>query len=174
MFKFQQQKNDKDGNALYMVEIPASLTAHAQVMSVDEFGKKQKVYGPGSYTGITSTYPGTDGTTGALSLTGSNTFEEGTNHNYWDIQTRNQDAGNYSDGMYKVFITVDKKQASHLSGSLSILVTRVWLSLLAMLRMRQPCHYTIHTRKALSSLVINSLLLSISLLDIHITLYPIT
>lgn len=109
VFKFQQQKNDKDGNALYMVEIPASLTAHAQVMSVDEFGKKQKVYGPGRYTGITRTYPGTDGTTGALSLTGSNTFEEGTNHNYWDIQTRNQDAGNYSDGMYKVFITVDKK-----------------------------------------------------------------
>lgn len=109
VFKFQQQKNDADGNAVYMVEIPASLTAHAQVMSVDEFGKKQKVYGPGSYTGITTTYPGTDGTTGALSLTGSNTFEEGTNHNYWDIQTRNEDAGNYSDGMYKVFITVDKK-----------------------------------------------------------------
>lgn len=109
VFKFQQQKNDTEGNAVYMVEIPASLTAHAQVMSVDEFGKKQKVYGPGSYTGITRTYPGTDGTTGALGLTGSNTFEEGTNHNYWDIQTRNLDAGNYSDGMYKVFITVDKK-----------------------------------------------------------------
>ena len=109
VFKFQQQKNDDDDNAVYMVEIPASLTAHAQVMSVDEFGKPQKVYGPGSYTKMTSTYPGTDGTTGALSLTGSNTFEEGTNHNYWDIQTRNEDAGNYSDGMYKVFITVDKK-----------------------------------------------------------------
>ncbi|MDY4843662.1 MAG: hypothetical protein SO154_06280 [Prevotella sp.] len=109
VFKFQEQKNDADGNAVYMVEIPASLTAHAQVMSVDEFGKKQKVYGPGSYTGITRTYPGTDGTTGALSLTGSNTFEEGTNHNYWDIQTRNEDADKYSDGMYKVFITVDKK-----------------------------------------------------------------
>lgn len=109
VFKFQQQKNDDDGNAVYMVDIPASLTAHAQVMSVDEFGKPKKVYGPGSYTGITSTYPGTDGTTGALGLTGSNTFEEGTTHNYWDIQTRNQDAGNYSDGMYKVFITVDKK-----------------------------------------------------------------
>ena len=108
VFKFQQQKNDDDGNAVYMVEIPASLTAHAQVMRVNEFGKAVKVYGPGSYTGITRTYPGTDGTTGALSLTGSNTFEEGTNHNYWDIQTRNQDAGNYSDGMYKVFITVDK------------------------------------------------------------------
>ena len=109
VFKFQQQKNDDDDNAVYMVEIPASLTAHAQVMSVDEFGNPQKVYGPGSYTKMTSAYLGTDGTTGALSLTGSNTFEEGTNHNYWDIQTRNEDAGNYSDGMYKVFITVDKK-----------------------------------------------------------------
>lgn len=109
VFKFQQQKNDDDDNAVYMVEIPASLTAHAQVMSVDEFGNPQKVYGPGSYTKMTSASLGTDGTTGALSLTGSNTFEEGTNHNYWDIQTRNEDAGNYSDGMYKVFITVDKK-----------------------------------------------------------------
>lgn len=46
VFKFQQQGNDDEGNAVYMVEIPASLTAHAQVMSVDEFGKPQKVYGP--------------------------------------------------------------------------------------------------------------------------------
>ena len=43
VFKFQQQKNDADGNAVYKVEIPASLTAHAQVMSVDAFGKPQKV-----------------------------------------------------------------------------------------------------------------------------------
>ena len=35
VFKFQQQKNDKDGNALYMVEIPASLTTRVQVMYVD-------------------------------------------------------------------------------------------------------------------------------------------
>lgn len=43
VFKFQQQKNDatiesgKDYE-VYKVEIPASLTAHAQVMYVDEFG----------------------------------------------------------------------------------------------------------------------------------------
>ena len=107
VFKFQQQKSDADGNAVYKVEIPASLTAHAQVMSVDAFGKPQKVYGPGHFCSITSNYPGTDKATGSENLTGSTTFDEG-NNNYWDIQTRNQSATQYSDGMYEVFITVDK------------------------------------------------------------------
>lgn len=108
VFKFQQQGNDKDGNAVYKVEIPASLTAHAQVMSVDVFGKKQKVYGPGEVCRITSTYPVTDKTTtiDPLSLKGSITFDEG--GNYWEIQTRNQSPTIYSDGMYEVYITVDK------------------------------------------------------------------
>lgn len=106
VFKFQQQGNDTDGNAVYKVEIPASLTAHAQVMSVDAFGKKQKVYGPGNARSITSTYPGTDNTIGPLDLTGSTTFDEGSN--YWDIQTRNQSPSIYSDGMYEVYITVNK------------------------------------------------------------------
>ena len=106
VFKFQQQGNDNEGNAVYKVEIPASLTAHAQVMSVDAFGKKQKVYGPGNVCKITSTYPVTDKTTEPLRLTGSTTFDEGTN--YWDIQTRNESKTNYSDGMYEVYITVDK------------------------------------------------------------------
>ena len=107
VFKFQQQKNDADGNAVYKVEIPASLTAHAQVMSVDAFGKPRKVYGPGHFCSITSNYPGTDKATASQNLTGSTTFDEG-NNNYWDIQTRNQSATQYSDGMYEVFITVDK------------------------------------------------------------------
>lgn len=107
VFKFQQQKNDADGNAVYKVEIPASLTAHAQVMSVDAFGKLRKVYGPGHFCSITSNYPGTDKATGSENLTGSTTFDEG-NNNYWNIQTRNQSATQYSDGMYEVFITVDK------------------------------------------------------------------
>lgn len=112
VFKFQQQKNDTEGNAVYMVEIPASLTAHAQVMSVDEFGKPQKVYGPVNPTktgyGISYTRPKTGQTQeGQLALAGSDpeTFDEGTN--YWDINTRNETADNYSDGMYKVFITMD-------------------------------------------------------------------
>lgn len=111
VFKFQQQENDTKDNAVYMVEIPASLTAHAQVMSVDEFGKPQKVYGPGSAFGISYTCPTTIEAikTGLLKLAGSDpeTFNEGTN--YWDIVSRNHSETEYSDGMYKVFITVDKK-----------------------------------------------------------------
>lgn len=110
VFKFQQQENDTEDNAVYMVEIPASLTAHAQVMSVDEFGKPQKVYGPGSAFGISYTCPTTIEAikTGQLKLAGSDpeTFNEGTN--YWDIVSRNHSETEYSDGMYKVFITVDK------------------------------------------------------------------
>lgn len=109
VFKFQQQKDDAEGNAVYMVEIPASLTAHAQVMSVDAFGKPKKVYGPVSAYGISYTCPEIGKTTaGQLALAGSNpeTFDEGTN--YWDIKTRNERADEYSDGMYEVFITVNK------------------------------------------------------------------
>lgn len=109
VFKFQQQKDDAEGNAVYMVEIPASLTAHAQVMSVDAFGKPKKVYGPDRAYGISYTCPEIGKTTaGRLALAGSNpkTFDEGTN--YWDIKTRNVSATDYSDGMYEVFITVNK------------------------------------------------------------------
>lgn len=113
VFKFLQQKNDEEGNAVYKVEIPASLTAHAQVMSVDEFGKPQKVYGPVNTTDtgydISYTCPNTGLTKeGLLALAGSDpkTFGEGTN--YWNIVSRNETATNYTDGMYEVYITVDK------------------------------------------------------------------
>ena len=106
VFKFQQQKDDAEGNAVYKVEIPASLTAHAQVMSVDAFGKIKKVYGPGSAYGISYTCPETGMTTSQLDLTSSETQNEG--NNYWNIKTRNERADEYSDGMYEVFITVDK------------------------------------------------------------------
>lgn len=105
VFKFQQQKNDDEGNAVYMVEIPASLTAHAQVMSVNEFGKAVKVYGPGSAYDISKTCPETNMATDQLILSGSETLDEGTN--YWNIATRNESESEYSDGMYQVFITID-------------------------------------------------------------------
>ena len=106
VFKFQQQKDDAKGNDVYKVEIPASLTAHAQVMSVDAFGKIKKVYGPGSVCEISKDRPETDATTDLLDLTGSEKQEEG--NNFWNITTRNVSAKDYSDGMYEVFITVDK------------------------------------------------------------------
>lgn len=111
VFKFQQQKNQKiDGTdyEVYKVEIPASLTAHAQVMYVDEIGKKQNIFGPASTNGcgISYTYPVTDGDTGWKDLTKYTKFEE--KDNYWNFVSRNETAENYSDGMYELYIAFDK------------------------------------------------------------------
>ena len=106
VFKFQQQKNDDEGNAVYMVEIPASVTAHAQIMSVDELGKAVKVYGPGSAYGISSNNPQVSQSVSNTSLVSSTTFDEGTN--YWNITSRNETSSEYTDGIYEVFITINK------------------------------------------------------------------
>ena len=58
VFKFQEQKKDAEDNAVYMVQIPATLTAKAQVMSVDATGTPVAVYGPGKNSKtIDNTYP---------------------------------------------------------------------------------------------------------------------
>ena len=116
VFKFQQQK-DQSINAIvetaetaydvYMVEIPASLTAHAQVMYVDKTGKAVKVFGPTSAYGISETYPTTAGATNWETLNGTVKFSE--NNNYWDFSTRNKPNIGYSDGLYEVYIAVDKR-----------------------------------------------------------------
>lgn len=106
VFKFQQQKNDDDGNAVYMVEIPASVTAHAQIMSVNELGKAVKVYGPGSAYGISRDNPQVSQSVSNTYLVSSTTFDEGTN--YWNITSRNETSSEYTDGIYEVFITIDK------------------------------------------------------------------
>lgn len=113
VFKFQQQ-NDQSISAVaeteydvYMVEIPASLTAHAQVMYVDETGKAVKVFGPTSPCGISVTYPTTEAkSTKWEILNGTENFKE--NNNYWDFSTRNKPNIGYSDGLYEVYIAVDK------------------------------------------------------------------
>lgn len=115
VFKFQQQKNDntniENGTdyEVYKVEIPASLTAHAQVMYVDEFGKKQNIFGPASENGcgISYTYPATDGNTGWKDLTKYTKFEE--KDNYWNFVSRNHSESEYSDGMYNLYIAFDAK-----------------------------------------------------------------
>lgn len=106
VFKFQQQKNDENDNAIYKVEIPASVTAHAQIMSVNELGKAVKVYGPGSAYGISRNYPQVSQSVSNTSLVSSTTFDEGTN--YWNITSRNETSSEYTDGIYEVFITIDK------------------------------------------------------------------
>ena len=111
-FKFEQQK-DKS----YAFSIPACLTAHAQILAVDEYDNK-KVYGPGEVFNLhgtkdnTSAWPSTNGavgticgTTGAKTLVGSETMAE--DNNYWNLVTRN-DGVTDDDGMYTFSFTLDK------------------------------------------------------------------
>lgn len=112
VFKFQQQKNDatiesgKDYE-VYKVEIPASLTAHAQVMYVDEFGKTKNIFGPGEYS-ISNTCPETDKSIGWLEakpyVCDPLTQEI---KNCWNFVSRNETKDNYSDGMYNLYIAVE-------------------------------------------------------------------
>lgn len=112
VFKFQQQtdlsisEGARTKYDVYMVEIPASLTAHAQVMYVNESGAKVKIFGPTSACGISETYPTTEAKTNWETLNGTNVFSE--NKNYWDFSTRNKRSDEYSDGLYEVYIAVDK------------------------------------------------------------------
>lgn len=116
VFKFQQQ-NDQSISAVaetaddvydvYMVEIPASLDAHAQVMYVDESGQAKKLFCPMSAYGISETCPTTEAkSTKWEILKGTEQFSE--NNNYWDFSTRNKPNKGYSDGLYEVYIAVDK------------------------------------------------------------------
>lgn len=114
VFKFQQQNDQSISEAattpydVYMVEIPASLNAHAQVMYVDETGKAKKVFGPTSACGISETYPTTEAkSTNWETLNGTVVFSE--DNNYWNFSTRNKPDKGYSDGLYEVYIAVDKK-----------------------------------------------------------------
>lgn len=115
VFKFQQQ-NDQSINAIaetanydvYMVEIPASLDAHAQVMYVDETGKAVKLFCPTSARDISETYPTTEAkSTNWETLNGTEVFSE--DNNYWNFSSRNKTASEYSDGLYEVYIAIDKK-----------------------------------------------------------------
>ena len=111
-FKFEQQKDDS-----YLFSIPACLTAHAQILAVDEYDNKM-VYGPGEVFNLhgakdnTSAWPSTNeavgticGTTAAKTLLGSATMAEG--GNYWNLVTRN-DGVTDDDGMYTFSFTLDK------------------------------------------------------------------
>lgn len=111
-FKFEEQK-DKS----YAFSIPACLTAHAQILAVDEYDNKM-VYGPGEVFNLNgakdndSALPSTNGavgticgTTAAKKLVGSATLAE--DGNYWNLVTRN-DRVTDDDGMYTFSFTLDK------------------------------------------------------------------
>lgn len=111
-FKFEEQK-DKS----YAFSIPACLTAHAQILAVDEYDNKM-AYGPGEVFNLhgakdnDSALPSTNGavgticgTTAAKKLVGSATLAE--DGNYWNLVTRN-DGVTDDDGMYTFSFTLDK------------------------------------------------------------------
>lgn len=111
-FKFEQQKDKR-----YSFSIPACLTAHAQILAVDEYDNKM-VYGPGEVFNLhgakdnISALPSTNeavgticGTPAAKTLVGSATMAEG--NNYWNLVTRN-DKVTDDDGMYTFSFTLDK------------------------------------------------------------------
>lgn len=100
-FKFEEQK-DKG----YAFSIPACLTAHAQILAVDEYDKKM-VYGPGEVYNLSSTCPLTNEAVPSVAkpLSGSETIAEG--DNYWNLVTRN-DGVTDDDGMYTFSFTLDK------------------------------------------------------------------
>lgn len=111
-FKFEQQKDNS-----YAFSIPACLTAHAQILAVDDYDNKM-VYGPGevfklhgakdnaSALPLTNEAVGTIcGTPAAKTLVGSAKMEE--NGNYWDLVTRN-DGETDDNGMYTFSFTLDK------------------------------------------------------------------
>uniref|UniRef100_UPI0040273EB7 starch-binding protein n=1 Tax=Prevotella sp. TaxID=59823 RepID=UPI0040273EB7 len=106
VFKFQQQ-NDAEGYDVYKVEIPASLTARAQVMYVDEFGKTKNIFGPGKYS-ISRTSPETDNFKGWLEAKPyvCDPINKEID-NCWNFVSRNESENEYSDGMYNLYIAVD-------------------------------------------------------------------
>ena len=114
VFKFQQQKDQSIAEIaetpydVYMVEIPASLTAKAQVMYVDANGNKTGIFGPGA-ANINKDTPATGQSTGWANITANdskNLFDN--TQNYWNFSTRNVSSSEYSDGLYEVYIAVDK------------------------------------------------------------------
>ena len=117
VFKFQQQKDQDISNAkgaktvyeVYMVEIPASLKALAQVMYVDNFGNRKYIFGPGSAYSVSYTNPKTDTSIGWFDATPVSVSDPITleNANYWNFVSRNETEDEYSDGMYNLYIAVD-------------------------------------------------------------------
>lgn len=113
VFKFEQQKDDAEGNAVYMVEIPATLTAKAQVMSVDATGTPNAVYGPTKgYATIDNTHPvvGEDHTAklGPEILVESTKISEN-DGNFWNMRSRRTEkTEGGQDGSYTYYITIDK------------------------------------------------------------------
>lgn len=126
VFKFQQQTDINESARIaydvYKVDIPASLTAKAQLMYVNENGERTGIFGPGTANKtIDKDFPATGKSTewanpetGLSTEWAGITPNESTNlldktQNYWNFSTRNESLDEYSDGLYEVYIAVEKK-----------------------------------------------------------------
>lgn len=111
----------KTGDNTYSVDIPATIDAKVQILSVDPAGVEAAVYGPGpdvnnteyglqAFDGSHGGRPTTDGTaTGTLTCreissdeTLNSDFEKTTSntYNYWKMHTRNNNVGSNSGSDY--------------------------------------------------------------------------
>lgn len=125
VFKFQEQKKDAEDNAVYMVQIPATLTAKAQVMSVDATGTPVAVYGPGKNSKtIDNTYPVMDEDDHTATLVFNNLekstdiSESENDGNYWNMKSRRtKTTEGGQDGSYTIYLTIGhlKKEPSSLT-----------------------------------------------------------
>jgi len=108
VFKFQQQKSENEKTDRYMVQIPATLTAKAQVMYVNAKGVPTILYGP---TSATQKIDGSNPSAHESSATG--TFEQCSSVNsddyYWNITSRRKANDKVEDGSYSIYITYNKE-----------------------------------------------------------------
>lgn len=111
VFKFQQKSDDESGKTQYQVEIPATLTAHAQIMSVDALGKVNAIYGPGSVCSVNNSSPANNLTISGTLTANTETEIKAEYSNYWNMSTRRtinsrDDFTLGQDGSYQVVLTI--------------------------------------------------------------------
>ena len=91
VFKFHQS-SDEAGKAQFSLELPATLDAHAQIMSVDAYGKVRGIYCPIDVVTINNTHPTAEMSVANIALkasvdeSGNVKIEE--NNNYFNFETR--------------------------------------------------------------------------------------
>lgn len=111
VFKFQQKSDDATGKSQYQVEIPATLTAHAQVMSVDALGKIRAIYGPNSIYAINNNAPENNSSVSGSLKANTEAEIKAEYSNYWNMSTRStiDNMGDFTpgqDGSYQFVLTI--------------------------------------------------------------------
>lgn len=112
IFKFQQQSSSDANLVNYMVEIPATVTAKAQILAVNAKGEATVVWGPGSKYEINNQHPSANGESesGTPSANEEKDFSEDSPAYYWNITSRRKENDKVEDGSYAVTITYNKAE----------------------------------------------------------------